>query len=56
MLSLRSGNAEVVILESRVDKAKGIVSSGIIKAGTLKKGDVFLVEKTIVKVVKKSFF
>jgi len=45
-----SGPAEVVILESRIDKAKGVVSSGIVKCGTLKKGDLFIVEKTIAKV------
>jgi translation initiation factor IF-2 len=44
------GPAEVVILESRIDKSKGIVSSGIVKCGKFKKGDLFIVENTIAKV------
>eukprot|EP01126_Amoeba_proteus_P038836 TRINITY_DN4064_c0_g2_i5.p1 TRINITY_DN4064_c0_g2~~TRINITY_DN4064_c0_g2_i5.p1 ORF type:complete len:604 (-),score=127.12 TRINITY_DN4064_c0_g2_i5:636-2447(-) len=46
----REGRAEVVILETLMDRAKGLISSGIVRCGTLKKNDLFVVGRTHGKV------
>eukprot|EP01127_Copromyxa_protea_P019938 TRINITY_DN6570_c0_g1_i1.p1 TRINITY_DN6570_c0_g1~~TRINITY_DN6570_c0_g1_i1.p1 ORF type:complete len:730 (+),score=194.63 TRINITY_DN6570_c0_g1_i1:18-2207(+) len=46
----KEGRAEVVVLETRIDKARGLVSSGVVKCGTFKKNSLFVVAKAIGKV------
>lgn len=46
----REGPAEIVILETRIDRVRGLVSSGVVKCGTVKKNSNFVVAKATGKV------
>ena len=46
----RKGNAKGIVLESKIDKGKGPVSTIIITEGELRKGDFFVCGKTLGKI------
>eukprot|EP01125_Pyxidicula_operculata_P001083 TRINITY_DN1096_c0_g1_i2.p1 TRINITY_DN1096_c0_g1~~TRINITY_DN1096_c0_g1_i2.p1 ORF type:complete len:705 (+),score=214.81 TRINITY_DN1096_c0_g1_i2:35-2149(+) len=46
----RTGNPEIFILETKIDKNKGAVSSGIVKCGTVKPNQIFVAGSTIGKI------
>lgn len=53
LLDLKANNnrpAEGIVIESRLDKHKGPIASVIVKNGTLKKGDIFVVGKVMGKI------
>ena len=49
-----SGSASGVVLESRMDKGRGIIASLLIQHGVLRQSDVLIADKTICKVRRMS--